>query len=67
MAPLVGLLLVVSGTILAVPPIYEVLSYIVYDRYPLVHIVLGVACIIAGLVFLVYRPGKTKKGVIEVG
>jgi len=67
MAPLVGLLLVVSGTVLAVPPIYEVLSYIVYNNYPLVHIVLGVACIVIGLVFLVYRPGKTKKGVIEVG
>lgn len=67
MAPLVGLLLVVSGTVLAVPPIYEVLSYIEYQRYPAIPMALGVACIIIGLVFLIYRPRKVKKGVIEVG
>jgi len=66
MAPLVGLLLVVSGTILAVPPIYEVLSYIEYQRYPVVPVVLGIACIVIGLMFLVYRPRKIRKGVITV-
>ncbi|HLC76426.1 MAG TPA: hypothetical protein VJB82_04910 [Candidatus Peribacterales bacterium] len=67
MTPLVGLLLVVSGTILAVPPIYQVLSYIEYNRYPLVPMVLGIACIVIGLIFLIHRPKKLRKGVIEVG
>jgi len=66
MAPLVGLLLVVSGTVLAVPPIYEVLSYIEYNRYPLVPMVLGIACILIGLTFLVYRPRRLKRGMVEV-
>ncbi len=67
MKPLVGLLLVVTGTILAVPPIYTALSYIVYDRYPIVPIILGICCIAIGLVFLIYRPGKSSRGMIGIG
>ena len=68
MKPLVGLLLVVSGTILAIPPLYEVLSYLEYERWPLVHMLLGVACIVTGLVFLMWRPKKrTSKEVVSIG
>lgn len=68
MKPLVGLLLVVSGTVLAVPPIYDALSYIEYERYPIVPMGLGVACIVVGLVFLMIKPRKKlPKGVVEIG
>ncbi|HLD08050.1 MAG TPA: hypothetical protein VJB60_03220 [Candidatus Peribacterales bacterium] len=66
MAPLVGLLLVVSGTVLAVPPIYQVLSYIMYNQYPVVPMALGICCIVIGLVFLIYRPRKEKRGIINI-
>jgi dipeptide/tripeptide permease len=66
MISLVGLLLVISGTVLAVPPIYQVLSYITYNGNPIVPMALGVACILVGLIFLIYRP-RQKKGFVEVG
>lgn len=65
MKSLVGLLLVISGMILGIPPVYEALSYVDYNGWPIVHVVLGVCCIIVGLVFLVYRPRKKlPKGII---
>lgn len=68
MKPLVGLLLVISGMILGIPPVYEALSYVNYDGWPIVHVVLGVICISVGLIFLMYRPRKKlPKGVVQVG
>lgn len=67
MLSLLGLLLIVSGTVLAVPPVYEALSFIDYNNNPIVPMGLGVACIVAGLVFLIYRPRKRKKEFVEVG
>ncbi len=58
MKSLVGLLLVVSGTILAIPPVYEALSYVEYERWPIVQVVLGVACIVVGLFYLVLKEKK---------
>ena len=64
MKSLVGLLLVISGTILAVPVIYEALSYIRYEGYPIVPIILGAACIVVGLFFLITKGrGKPKAGI----
>jgi hypothetical protein len=67
MKPLVGLLLVVSGTILAIPPVYEVLSYLEYENWPIVQVVLGVTCILIGLIFLMSQRKKADKKVIEIG
>jgi hypothetical protein len=68
MKPLVGLLLVLSGMILGIPPVYEALTYVNYDGWPIVQVALGVSCIVVGLVFLVYRPRKKlPKGVVQVG
>ena len=66
MKPLVGLLLVISGTILAIPPLYQVLSYLEYERWPIVQVVLGVTCIVVGLIFLMYKK-RPKQVLTEVG
>ena len=58
MKPLAGLLLIISGIILAIPQIYEALSYIDYDRWPLVQGILGLLCIGMGLWLVIYRPPR---------
>lgn len=58
MKPLIGLLLVISGMILAIPQIYDALSYVDLNRWPVVQGSLGIACVLAGLLFLVWGRGK---------
>ena len=66
MKPLVGLLLILSGVILAVPQIYEVLAYLETDGWPLVQGILGISCIVAGLVFLIRQGKPQRKTLVEV-
>jgi len=66
MKPLVGLLLVISGTILAIPPLYQVLSYLEYEDWPIVQVILGITCIAVGLIFLMYKK-QPKRVLTEVG
>lgn len=65
MRSLVGLLLVLSGVILAIPQIYEVLTYIDYNRWPVVQGLLGITCILVGLLMTVWPKG-TKRVLTEV-
>jgi hypothetical protein len=68
MKSLVGLLLVVSGAILAIHPVYDALTYLNYEGWPLVQGVLGTACIAVGLIFLMLREKKQEeKTFVEVG
>ena len=66
MKPLIGMLLVISGTILTIPPLYEVLGYLDYDNWPVVPGSLGIACIVVGIWFLM-RGGKKDGGFLRVG
>ena len=66
MKSLTGSLLVVSGVILAVPQIYDALSYVDYNRWPVVQGILGIACISVGITFLVWRRNVQKKMLVEV-
>ncbi len=66
MKPLAGLLLIVSGLILAIPQIYDVLTYIEMEGWPVVQGVLGVLCIGTGLLFVISRGGSHKKTLVEV-
>ena len=66
MKPLVGLLLIFSGLILAIPQVYEALAYIDVDRWPVIQGILGISCIVVGLVFLMAK-GKPSKRLVEVG
>lgn len=68
MKSLVGLLLVVSGAILAIHPVYEVLAYLEYEGWPIVQGILGTSCIIIGLVFLTLKEKRRdEKKFVEVG
>ena len=67
MKPLVGLLLVVSGTVLAIPPLYSVLAYLEYEGWPIVQVILGVSCIAIGLIFLMLKEKGSDKKFVEVG
>jgi len=68
MKSLVGLLLVVSGAILAIHPVYEALAYLDYNGWPVVQGVLGTTCIVVGLVFLVLKQKRgDEKKFVEVG
>lgn len=66
MKPLIGLLLVISGAILAVPQIYDALAYIDVDRWPVVQGFLGITCITVGIVFLIRGKSPQKKTLVEV-
>jgi uncharacterized membrane protein HdeD (DUF308 family) len=66
MKPLLGLLLVVSGVILAIPQIYDALKYLDIDRWPLVQGTLGITCIAIGMIFLIRGRSAHKKTLVEV-
>jgi len=66
MKPLAGLLLIVSGLILAIPQIYEVLAYIDMEGWPIVQGILGVLCIGTGILFVISRRSSHRKTLVEV-
>ena len=67
MKPLIGFLLIISGLILAIPQLYEVLAYIDIDRWPVIQGILGISCISVGVVYLIWRGKSGKKTLVEIG
>ena len=61
MKPLLGILFILSGLILAIPQIYEALRYVDIDQWPIIQGILGLACITAGIFTILFggkRAGK---------
>jgi hypothetical protein len=67
MKPLIGLLLILSGLILAIPQLYEVLSYLDMNRWPVIQGILGIGCITVGVFYLIWKGKSGKKTLVEIG
>jgi|GEM_PF-1757394 hypothetical protein len=63
----IGLLLIVSGLLLAIPQIYDILLFFEYEKWPVINGSLGLICIIVGITLLIIRnPEKEKKIFTEI-
>jgi hypothetical protein len=63
MRSLLGLLLILSGVLLAVPQVYDALAPLDINRWPVVQGILGLACISIGTYTLIRGGKKVEKKV----